>query len=158
MKSNLLSKSTTAETLEKISSQWSIELPKVKTLTIHEIDDDASLITGDGLSAIKLGETYIPFLSETGLLERFPKIIVDMGAVKFVCDGATVMRPGVKNYSEFEEDQIVCVVEESRNKFLAVGRSLISSKEMITMAKGEVVKNLHYVSDRFWEAAKAIKR
>lgn len=158
MKSNLLSKSTTAETLEKISSQWSIELPKVKTLTIHEIDDDASLITGDGLSAIKLGETYIPFLSETGLLERFPKIVVDMGAVKFVCDGATVMRPGVKNYSEFEEDQIVCVVEESRNKFLAVGRSLVSSKKMVTMAKGEVVKNLHYVSDRFWESAKKIKR
>ncbi|HII36790.1 MAG TPA: RNA-binding protein [Nitrosopumilaceae archaeon] len=158
MKSNLLSKSTTAETLEKISSQWSIELPKVKTLTIHEIDDDASLITGDGLSAIKLGETYIPFLSETGLLERFPKIVVDMGAVKFVCDGATVMRPGVKNYSEFEEDQIVCVVEESRNKFLAVGRSLVSSKEMATMTKGEVVKNLHYVSDRFWESAKKIKR
>ena len=158
MKSNLLSKSTTAETLEKISSQWSIELPKVKTLTIHEIDDDASLITGDGLSAIKLGEIYIPFLSETGLLERFPKIVVDMGAVKFVCDGATVMRPGVKNYSEFEEDQIVCVVEESHNKFLAVGRSLVSSKEMVTMAKGEVVKNLHYVSDRFWESAKKIKR
>ena len=158
MKSNLLSKSTTAETLEKISSQWKIELPKVKTLTIHEIDDDASLITGDDFSAIKLGETYIPFLSETGLLERFPKIVVDMGAVKFVCNGATVMRPGIKNYSEFEKDQIVCVIEESRNKFLAIGRSLVSSKDMATMTKGEVVKNLHYVSDRFWEAAKEIKR
>ena len=154
MKSNLLSKSTTAETLEKISSQWSIELPKVKTLTIHEIDDDASLITGDGVSAIKLGETYIPFLSEIRLLEKFPKIVIDMGAVKFVCNGATVMRPGVKNYSEFEKDQIVCVVEESRNKFLAIGRSLVSSDDMVTMTKGEVVKNLHYVSDRFWEAAK----
>ena len=146
------------ETLEKISLQWRIELPKVKTLTIHEIDDDASLITGDGFSAIKLGETYIPFLSEAGLLERFPKIVVDMGAVKFVCDGATVMRPGVKNYSEFEKDQLVCVVEESRNKFLAIGRSLVSSNDMTSMTKGEVVKNLHYVSDRFWEAAKEIKR
>ena len=158
MKSNLLSKSTTAETLEKISSQWNIELPKVKTLTIHEIDDGASLITGEGFSSIKLGETYIPFLSESGLLERFPKIVVDMGAVKFVCNGATVMRPGVKNYSEFEKDKLVCVVEESRNKFLAIGRSLVSSKDMSTMTKGEVVKNLHYVSDRFWEAAKEIKR
>ena len=158
MKSNLLSKSKTADTLEEISSQWNIEWPKVKTLTIHEIDDDASLITGDGFSAIKLNETYIPFLSETGLLEMFPKIVVDMGAVKFVCNGATVMRPGVKNYSEFEKDQIVCVVEESRNKFLAVGRALVSSKEITTMTKGEVVKNLHYVSDRFWEAAKEIKR
>ena len=81
-----------------------------------------------------------------------------MGAVKFVCNGATVMRPGVKNYSEFEKDQLVCVVEESRNKFLAIGRSLVSSRDMATMTKGEVVKNLHYVSDRFWEAAKEIKR
>lgn len=158
MKSNLLSKSDTAETLEKISSQWKIELPKVKTLTLHEIEDDAGLITGDGFAAIKLGEIYIPFLSETVFLERFPKIVVDMGAVKFVCNGATVMRPGIKNYSEFEKDQIVCVVEESHNKFLAIGRSLVSSKDMDTMTKGEAVKNLHYVSDRFWEAAKKIKK
>ena len=158
MKSNLLSKSNTVETLEKISSQWNIELPKVKTLTIHEIEDDASLITGEGFSAIKLGDTYIPFLSENGTLERFPKVIVDMGAVKFVCNGASVMRPGIKSYSEFEKDQLVCVVEESRNKFLAVGRSLVSSKDMTTLTKGEIVKNLHYVSDRFWEAAKNIKK
>ncbi len=158
MKSNLLSKSETAETLEKISSQFGIELPRVKTLTIHEIEDDANLITGEGFSAIKLGKTYIPFLSETGFLEKFPKVVVDMGAVKFVCNGATIMRPGVKSYSEFEKDQIVCVVEESRNKFLAIGRSLVSSKDMGTMTKGEVVKNLHYVSDRFWEAAKKIKK
>ena len=158
MKSNLLSKSDTADTLEKISLQWNIDLPKVKTLTIHEIENDANLITGEGFSAIKLGDAYIPFLSETGLLERFPKVVVDMGAVKFVCNGASVMRPGIKSYSEFEKDSIVCVVEESRNKFLAVGRSLVSSKDMPTITKGEVVKNLHYVSDRFWEAAKNIKK
>ena len=158
MKSNLLSKSETLETVKKISSQWKIELPKLKTLMIHEIEDDASLVTSDGFAAIKIGETYLPFLAEAGLLERFPKIIVDMGAVKFVCNGATVMRPGIKSYSEFEKDQIVCVAEESRSKFLAVGRSLVSSNEMPNMVKGEVVKNLHYVSDRFWEAAKGIKK
>jgi PUA domain protein len=135
-----------------------MDLPKVKTLKAHEIDDDASLLTGEEFAAIKLGETYIPFLSETTLLGRFPKIVVDMGAVKFVCNGATVMRPGIKSYSEFEKDQLVCVVEESHNKFLAVGRSLVSSKEMLTITKGEIVKNLHHVSDRFWEAAKEIKK
>lgn len=158
MKSNLLSKSITSDTLTKISSQWNMDLPKVKTLKVHEIDDDATLLTGEEFAAIKLGETYIPFLSETTLLERFPKIVVDMGAVKFVCNGATVMRPGIKSYSEFEKDQLVCIVEESHNKFLAVGRSLVSSKEMPTITKGEIVKNLHHVSDRFWEAAKGIKK
>ena len=158
MKSNLLSKSETAETLESIVSQWKIEVPKTKNLTIHEISESARLITGDNFAAIKIDKTFIPFLSETSMLEKFPKVVVDMGAVKFVCNGATVMRPGVKKYSDFDKDQIICVVEESHNKFLAVGRALVSSKELETMAKGEVVKNLHYISDEFWETAKGIKK
>ena len=158
MKSNPLSKSETTKTLEQISEQWKIDLPKTKMLMVHEIENNASLIVGDGLAVIKFGELYLPFLSETSLLERFPKVVVDMGAVKFVCNGANVMRPGIRSYSKFEKDQLVCVVEESRNKFLAVGRSLVSSEEMITMTKGEVIKNLHHVSDRFWESAKEIKR
>jgi PUA domain protein len=158
LKSNLLSKSETAETLESIATQWKIEVPKIKNLTTHEISDSARLITGDNFAAIKIDKIFIPFLSETSMLEKFPKVVVDMGAVKFVCNGATVMRPGIKNYSDFEKDQIICIVEESRNKFLAVGRALVSSKELETMAKGEVVKNLHYISDEFWETAKGIKK
>ncbi len=158
MKSNLLSKSKTAETLEEIHSQWNIEMPKTKTLMTHEIDDDVSLITGEGFTAIKFVEIYLPFLSETALLEKFPKVVVDSGAIKFVCNGANVMRPGIKNFTKFDKDQIVCVVEETRNKFLAVGRSLVSSDELPSITKGEVVKNLHYISDRFWEAAKEVKK
>ncbi len=158
MKSNLLSKSKTAETLEAISLQWNIEMPKTKGLMTHEIDDNTSLITGDDFTAIKLGEIYLPFLSETVLLEKFPKVIVDSGAIKFVCNGANVMRPGIKNFTKFDKGQIVCVVEETHNKFLAVGRSLVPSEELSNITKGEVVKNLHYISDRFWEAAKGIKK
>ncbi len=158
MKSNLLSKSKTSETLEAISLQWPIEMPKTKALMTHEIDDNTSLITGDDFTAIKLGEIYLPFLSETVLLEKFPKVVVDSGAIKFVCNGANVMRPGIKNFTKFDKGQIVCVVEETHNKFLAVGRSLVSSEELSNITKGEVVKNLHYVSDRFWEAAKGIKK
>ena len=158
MKSNLLSKSETAETLENIAAQWKIEVPKTKNLTIHEISDSARLITWDNFAAIKIDKTFIPFLSETSMLEKFPKVIVDMGAVKFVCNGATVMRPGIKKYTDFDKDDIICIVEESHNKFLAVGRALVSSKELETITKGEVVKNLHYISDEFWETAKGIKK
>jgi PUA domain protein len=158
LKSNLLSKSKTAETLEAISLQWNIEMPKTKTLMTHEIDNNTSLITGEDLTAIKLGEIYLPFLSETVLLERFSKVVVDSGAIKFVCNGANIMRPGIKNFTKFDKDQIVCVVEETHNKFLAVGRSVVPSEELSNITKGEVVKNLHYISDRFWEAAKEIKK
>lgn len=158
MKSNLLSKSKTVETLEEIHSQWNIEMPKTKTLMTHEIDDDISLITGEDFTAIKFGKIYLPFLSETVLLEKFPKVVVDSGAIKFICNGANVMRPGIKNFTKFDKDHIVCVVEETHNKFLAVGRSLVSSDELSSITKGEVVKNLHYISDRFWEAAKEVKK
>ncbi|MDE1862452.1 MAG: RNA-binding protein [Thaumarchaeota archaeon] len=157
MKTHPLSKTDSSEILDAIESDWKIELPKVKTLVKHEIGEEASIISGDGFTALKVGETYMPFLSETSILEKFPRVIVDAGAIKFVCNGANIMRPGIKSFTDFQRDQIVCVVEETHNKFLAVGRSLVSSEEMKTITKGEVVRNMHYISDRYWEAAKAMK-
>ncbi|MGB6463664.1 MAG: PUA domain-containing protein [Nitrosotalea sp.] len=158
MKSHPLSKTDSSDILEAIVSQWKIELPKLKTLVKYEIDDETAIITGDSLMAIKIGETYLPFLSETSLLEKFPKIMVDAGAIKFVCNGANIMRPGIKKYTDFQKDQIICVTEETHNKFLAIGKSLISSDEMPNITKGEVIKNLHYISDKYWESAKTIKK
>ena len=90
------------------------------------------------------------------LLESFPSVTVDMGAVKFMCNGANVMRPGIKNHSEFLKDDIVCVIEESQHKYLAVGKSLVNSSDMKDMSKGEVIRNLHYISDKYWEISKTI--
>ena len=157
MKSNLISKSDTAKVLAEINDQWRIELPKVKNFRIYEIDDDSEIISGDGIIAIKIGADYLPFLTEKDILEKFPSVTVDMGAVKFMCDGANVMRPGIRSYSEFGKDEIVCVIEESQKKFLAVGRSLVPSIELESMTKGPVVKNLHYVSDKYWEVKKSLK-
>ncbi len=158
MKSHNLSKSDISAVIDKMTQQWHIELPKSKTLVLHEIDDDTSLITGDSITSIQIGEVYLPFLSETMLLEKFPKAIVDAGAIKFVCNGANVMRPGIKKFTEFQKDDIICVVEEVHGKFLAVGKALVSSAEMSAITKGEVVKNLHYISDKYWDAAKLIKK
>jgi len=41
---------------------------------------------------------------------------------------------------------------------LRVAKKTVIRKDRILPLKGEVVKNLHHVSDRFWEAAKSIKR
>ena len=66
--------------------------------------------------------------------------MVDVGAIKFMCKGANVMRPGIKKFTEFEKDKLVCIVEESHHKFLAVGKAMVSSSELEEMEKGEVVK------------------
>ena len=157
MKSNLISKSETVEVIKEISRQWNIELQKIKNLKFHYLEDDILIISGTNLKAIKNGEIYIPFLTEIDILKKFPYVMVDMGAVKFMCNGANAMRPGITKYSEFEKDQIVCIIEESQNKFLAVGRACVSSTEMEELSKGEIVKNMHYISDKYWESGKLIK-
>ena len=156
MKSNLISKSETSELLKTVSEKWGIEFPKIKNVKVHQILDDAQIITGAGIKILKSSGDYLPFLSETETLKKFPSVMVDMGAVKFMCKGANVMRPGIKNYTEFEKDNLVCIVEESQHKFLAIGKSLVASSELENMEKGEVIKNIHYISDRFWEVGKTI--
>jgi len=156
LKSNLISKSETSTLLKTVSEKWGIEFPKMKNVKVHQILDDAQIITGDGLKILKVDEDYLPFLSEIKMLERFPTVTVDMGAVKFMCKGANLKRPGIKKITEFEKDQIVGIVEESQHKFLAVGKALVNSSELETMEKGEIIKNMHYISDRFWETGKTI--
>jgi len=156
LKSNLISKSETALVLKNVSEKWNMEFPKIKNLKVHQISNDAQIIVGDGIKILKIDEEYVPFLSEIQMLEKFPYVMVDMGAVKFMCKGANVMRPGIKKYSEFQKDSIVCVIEESHHKFLAIGKTLVSSQELENMEKGEVIKNLHYISDKFWEIGKTL--
>ena len=156
MKSNLISKSETSALLKKISEEWNMEFPKMKNVRVHQILDDAQIITGEGLKILKIENDYLPFLSETTILKKFPNVEVDMGAVKFMCKGANLMRPGIKKFTEFEKDKLVCIVEETHHKFLAVGKSVVSSAELENMEKGEVIQNLHYISDKFWETGKTI--
>jgi PUA domain protein len=156
LKSNLISKSETAALLKIVSERWGMEFPKIKNVKVHQILEDAQIITGAGVKILKVDGDYLPFLSETESLEKFPSVTVDMGAVKFMCKGANLMRPGIKEFGEFEKDKLVCIVEESQHKFLAVGKSMVSSSELESMEKGEVIKNIHYISDRFWETGKTI--
>ena len=133
-----------------------MEFPKIKNLKVHEIEDNAQIITGNGIKILKIENDYLPFLSEIETLKKFPSVTVDMGAVKFMCKGANLMRPGIKKFTEFEKEKLVCIIEESQQKFLAVGKSTVSSEELEKMDKGEVIKNLHYISDKFWETGKTI--
>jgi PUA domain protein len=157
LKSNLISKSETSKILEQIKLQWKINLPKQKNIKTHDVNEKGVIITGNGITAIKIGDDILPFLDDVQILEKFPYVTVDMGAVKFVCKGANVMRPGITRFSDFESGDIVCVIEESQKKFLAVGKAEMSSKEVEDANRGEVIKNIHYISDDFWESKKEIK-
>ena len=156
MKTNLISKSETTQLLKIVADKWKIDLPKIKNLKVYEIDEDIQLITGKEIKILKIRDEHLPFLSEIKTLEKFPYVQVDMGAVKFMCKGANVMRPGIKKFSDFTVGDIVCVIEESQNKFLAVGIAQVASSELEDMKNGEILKNFHYISDRAWEISKTL--
>jgi len=56
LKSNLITKSETNALLKIISEQWGIEFPKMKNLKVHQISDDAQIITGGGFKILKVGQ------------------------------------------------------------------------------------------------------
>lgn len=156
MRINLLSKSDTAELCDKIAKQWKeIEIERTKNARMYHLEG-AQLVEIGSMRILGIDDIFVPFLDSIELLKKFPSITVDMGAVKFMCNGANVMRPGIKDNTEFSSDDIVCVIEESQHKFLAVGHALVASSEMKSMKRGEVVKNLHYISDKHWEIVKEI--
>jgi len=157
LKSNLISKSETTKIFEALNTQWKIEVPKQKNVRTHQIDEKGVIITGNGVTAVKIGEDILPFLGDIQILEKLPYVIVYMGAIKFICKGANIMRPGITKFSNFKKGEIVCVIEESQHKFLAVGKAEITSKQLDETKKGEVIKNMHYISDIFWESEKEIK-
>ena len=106
---------------------------------------------------IRVDDRIIPTLLFTEFVARAPKVVVDMGAIPYVCKGATVMAPGiVRIEGEFEKGDILLVSDVKHNKALAVGESLIDAGIAKNTKKGPVVKNLHYVSDKIWEYIKAL--
>lgn len=90
----------------------------------------------------------LKLLQENNVLK---KITVDMGAVKFVVNGADIMRPGIVKIEDgIAKDEFVSVIDKNNQKPLAVGITLFNSEEMKAMKSGKVIKNIHYVGDELW--------
>ncbi len=124
-----------------------IEMAVLKNITVLWIDDTPLVI--------KLNEEYYPTLNFSEVIATLPKIVVDMGAVPHVVNGADIMSPGIRNIQgEFAENSIVLIVDEKFGKPLAIGKALLSSNAMKTTKHGKVITNLHYVGDPVWNSAK----
>ncbi len=155
----MLSKSETNDLLDKMGSAWPRDaVPKVKSIKVYEIDDGKRLLVADETLAVQVQSNIVPFLggNKPDLLQLFPSVTVDMGAVKFVCNGAKVMRPGITDFDSFMKGNIIVVKDQKHGKALAAGIALEDSTVAKAMTKGYVVDNLHHISDKMWEAYKEI--
>jgi PUA-domain protein len=103
----------------------------------------------------KSNEKILPTLLFPEYTSKAPKIVVDMGAIPYVCKGATVMAPGiVRIEGEFSKGDLVLVVDMKHGKTLALGESLLDAEAAKQTKKGPVIKTLHYVSDKIWDYIK----
>jgi len=154
-----LSKSDIAEIIDTVNKEWpkAVIPRKLKTIQVTEIEENGNILVGEDFAAIRIDKHILPLLTREEVLKSFPSVSVDTGAVKFVCNGAKVMRPGIVQMDEFKKDDIVVVKDSTHGKYLAAGLAMTSSQEAQTMSKGPVVDNKHYVSDKFWEVYKENK-
>jgi malignant T-cell-amplified sequence len=158
LKTFLLSKSETAQLFDELVSTWpqDIILPKAKSIKVYEIERYKRLLVADEMVAVQVSGAIVPFLGKPQQLQRFPSVTIDMGAIKFVCNGAKVMRPGIIDFDTFKNGDIVVVKDQTHGKGLAVGLALKDSEVAKAMSKGYIIDNLHYISDKIWKAYKEI--
>jgi PUA domain protein len=103
----------------------------------------------------KYKEDLFPTLAFKDFLPLLPKIIVNMGAVPHVCNGADIMAPGiVEIQGDFKENDLVIVLDERNRKTIAIARSIVGSDSAKTLKKGRIFKNLHHVGDDIWAIIK----
>jgi PUA domain protein len=105
----------------------------------------------------RIGEDVYPTLLFQEILSTLPKIVVDMGAIRHVCNGADVMAPGIVRYDgKFDKGNLVLVVDVKHGKQLALGEIQYDSETVKTVTKGVVVKTIHFVSDDIWNTMKTV--
>lgn len=126
-----------------VSKKDAVEKCKTDEYTFYTINGVPSFFEYDN--------TTLPTLK--CLLQQLilPTVTVDMGAVRFVVNGADIMGPGITAFSAgVNEGDYVVVVDETHGKPLAVCKSLISSEHFMKGMGGKVLANVHYVGDKLW--------
>ena len=112
------------------------------------------IVDGKPLLA-RAGGAVFPTLAFDEVFPFLSRIVVDMGAVPYVCKGADVMAPGVVSIDgDFKENDLLLIVDELHGKPLMIGVALIDSQAVKNLKHGKIVKNIHHVGDRLWSALK----
>ncbi len=159
LKKWVLSRRDSAELVGKIESSLKVDLklPKSAQAACAEPEDGAVFVAFDGLEFVQAGGSFIPFLGSGEALALFPGAVVDEGAIRFLVNGADVMRPGIRSFDDWgEAGRVVVVREEKKGRSIAVGVSTVSSAEAKGMSRGSCLKNIHHVGDRYWNLHKAV--
>lgn len=125
------------------NKQPSIEVAETREGKIYFINRKPAIASSKG--------ALVPTLFFEEALQELPKIVVNMGAVPHICNGADLMAPGiVKIEGNFDSNDFVVVVDEKHHKPLAILRTLTDSLAASSLQHGKVAKNVHHIGDSLW--------
>ena len=115
-------------------------------------DMDLVFVNGEVDAFIVEGKA---FLTVRGLL-KYPAtksfVTVDMGAIRFVINGADIMGPGIVEADvNLQPGDLVWVRDEKNRKPLAVGQALINGSEMAAKKPGKAIRSILFVGDKLWK-------
>lgn len=134
----------------KLLESYPVNLGKKDQVELGE-DERKFMIINEEFSFFYYKDHLVPTLRYLQHQEILRKIEVNMGAVKFIVNGADIMRPGITEIdSGIKKDDFVVVVDEQNKKPLVVGVALFDAEEMKQQTSGKVIKNIHYVGDEIW--------
>lgn len=148
--------------LREASNKLKMDLDKVfgAYVKVEHVDMDfGELFLINGIPALFRNERgVLPTLFFEKFVAYAPKVVVDMGAVPHICNGADVMAPGIVRFEgNFDRGDLTVVVDEKHGKPIAIGEIAYSSEEAPRIKRGVIVKNVHFVGDKVWNALKTLR-
>ena len=145
-----LKRKTAKKLVEELSSVFGeIEAERVESA---ELEGVTVYLLDDVVEFVRDGDALYPYLGGSHM-NGLPRVIVDMGAIPYVCNGADIMAQGITDMDPFEVGDLIVVRDVTHGKALAIGKALKSSFDIEARRKGKVIENIHYVGDSLWKAA-----
>ena len=148
--------------LNKASEKLKVDLKqffkaKVNVELIQTEFAEIYLINGKP-SLVKAEDNIFPTLVFNEFLASSPKVVINMGAVPHVCNGANIMAPGITSFEgEFREGDFVLIVDEKHSKPIAIGEIIYDMDAAKNVTHGIVVRNVHFVGDKIWNFIKKLE-
>ena len=136
---------------KKISQLFNFEISKKDILYKRKIENYFIYFLNDKKFLIEKDKLLFFHLNYLNDNISYKKIFVDNGAVSFVLKGANIMKPGIVDFDmTIEKNDLVQIENKMFPKVLAVGISLFSSSEIKDLKKDVIIKNLHYLKDKYF--------
>ena len=150
-KRNYLKKKKIKEIKNELKDYGKLLQNKKNVEILETTDKSVILVDGEPYIIIIDGKPFPTLKTALANEIKGKTVTVDMGAIKFVSNGADIMSPGIVDSDKgVEKGDIVLIVDETHKKPLAIGITLISGEEMIKNDFGKAIETKHYVGDDIW--------